>query len=638
MKKHHLLHQGIASILMISLLLCPKATMLQAANATLDEKKALPATSTESAISANQLSASDSSTLTEEFLTTEQLTTEEPTTENVTTEEITTEEVLSTDKTYLQSLIEEAQAIPYEVLISKSFKKLDKYLDKAITVMEKENSSQTSIDKAATNLKKVLDTLQYKATEKTKLKIAIDEAATVKEFLYSKDSYKAFKAIVSKAKAVYDNEDVTQDKVEQYTQKLLDAIYHLTPDVAPYKIIENTYYYNITDFGADGTDKKDDYAAIQAALDKAGEDHAIVVWVPSGQYRITAALYLQSNTTIKLDDDATIKRCQSAINDFNMVRVSDFKHQSLNYGGYTLCHDITIIGGTWDGGAISKATETKNLIYIGHSKNVTVSNTTIQNCYGAHALEFAGVYNGNVNHCKFTGFRYTTDKFTDEAVQLDICDRNKSDGVEWAPGYMVDGTTCKNIEISNNTFIDYPRGVGSHHVYSAGKHANGKHSGPYQNITIKNNSFRRSSASTQYLCSTGIFIMGAKNIKIYKNNINRYSYGIWVKESSKIAVKKNKLKYNNKANIVYSDNKGIRNAFIRFTVTQDKYKTKTFAFTCPTIKNGYIKTRKRIYRFKKEAPTHKFKLKKKIKHNQKVIFYGKDKYGNSYYRNYYTAS
>lgn len=656
MMKHHFFRKGFLTVLLISLLLCTKATKLKATNT--EQTQSLPILSADvlnySLQSSNLLEANDTSLdsnqtedfsseiTSEDFSSTQDIVTSEQPTEETTeesTEETTeeiTEEPVAIDTTYLQCLIEEAQAIPYDILITASYEKLDKYLKKAIAVVEDKDSTQAAVDKAATTLKKVLDTLQYRATDKSNLKAAIDEAKSKEDFLYVKDSYKKLCTALDKARKIYKKEDTTQATVEKYTQALWEAIFNLTLDVPPYKIIDNTYYYNVTDFGADGTDKKDDLSAIQAALDKARKNHSIVVWIPAGQYYISGALYLQSNTTLKLDEQAIIKRSKAAIDDFNMLRVSDFSHNSAEYTGYSLCHDITIIGGTWDGGSISKATQTKNLIYIGHSKNVTISNTTIKNCYGAHALEFAGVYNGNINHCTFTGFRYSTDKFTDEAIQIDICDQNKTDKVKWAPGYNVDGTTCKNIVISNNTFIDYPRGVGSHHIYTSGTYTKGKHSGPYENITIKNNTFRRSAASNQYLCSTGIFIMGAKNIKISKNTVNRYSYGIWVKNSSKISVKKNTLKFNNKANIIYSNNKDMRNLSIRFSVTQAKPKSKEITYTCPTIKTGYLKTKKKIYRFKKEATVQKAKLKKKIVPNQKVLFYGKDKNDNIFYSEYMT--
>lgn len=542
--------------------------------------------------------------------------------------------VIIIDKSALKTQIDQAELLiqDKEAYTTATYEALTGSLASAKIIYESESSDQTSVDNAANNLKATIEALLLRAKDKTGLKQSIDTALACKGWLYTKTTYKKVTTALANAQTAYNNIDATQKEIDDQKTKLDKAITGLKEDIQPYKISGDTYYYDIRAFGAVPNDKTSDKTAIQAALDKAGEDHKIVVTVYGGLYYIGSTLCIQSNTTIQMDSASTIRRSKVSV---NMLKVADAAHKTTPYYGYTLGHDITITGGTWDGGDISKATVEKNLIYIGHSQNVTVSNTTIKNCYGTHALEFAGVINSTIKKCTFTGFRYAPDRFTAEAVQLDICDKDSS-GAEWTPGYTMDGTTCKNITLSNNTFIDYPRGIGCHHVYSDGRNKNGANSGPYENITISKNKFKRSSASTQSLCSSGIFIMGAKKITISSNTIDRYSYGIWVKRSSGITLKNNKLKYNSNANIIYSGNTGIKDATVKFTVTQDKYKTKKLKYTCPTMKKGYVKTAGKTYRFKKAASTHTAKLKKKIKRNQKMTFYGQDANGNKFYRIYYT--
>ncbi len=539
------------------------------------------------------------------------------------------------DKSTLKAQIDLAELLiqDKDSYVTASYESLTASLALAKAVYENENSDQTTVDDAANNLKTIIESMKLRAKDKTGLKQSIDAALNIKGWLYTKSTYKKVTTALTSAQTMYHNIDAVQEEVNDQKAKLDKAIAGLKKDVQPYKISGNTYYYDIRDFGAIPNDKTSDKDAIQAALDKAGEGHKIVVTVYGGLYYIGSTLCIQSNTTIQMDSASTIRRSKVTV---NMLKVTDAAHKTTPYYGYTLGHDITITGGTWDGGDISKTTVEKNLIYIGHSQNVTVSNTTIKNCYGTHALEFAGVINSTIKKCTFTGFRYAPDRFTAEAVQLDICDTGISDGSQWTPGYTMDGTTCKNITLSNNTFIDYPRGIGCHHVYSDGRNKNGANSGPYENITISKNKFKRSSAATQSLCSSGIFIMGAKNITISGNTVDKYAYGIWVKRSSGITVKNNKLKYNSNANIIYSGNTGVKDATVKFTVTQDKYNTKKLKYTCPTLKKGYVKTAGRTYRFKKAASTHTAKLKKKIKRNQKMTFYGQDAKGNKFYRIYYT--
>ncbi|MDE6626977.1 MAG: FIVAR domain-containing protein [Lachnospiraceae bacterium] len=543
--------------------------------------------------------------------------------------------IIIIDKSALKTQIDQAELLIQDKnsYTTATYESLVVSLASAKTIYKSESSDQTAVNNAANNLKAAIEGLLLRAKDKTGLKQSIDIARTYKSWLYTQSTYKKVTTALTNAQAVYDDIDATQKEVDNKKTKLDTAVTGLKEDVQPYKVVGDTYYYDIRAFGAVPNDNTSDKPAIQAALDKAGEDHKIVVTVNGGLYYIGSTLGIQSNTTIQMDSASTIRRSKVTV---NMLKVTDANHKTTPYYGYTLGHDITITGGTWDGGDISKTTVEKNLIYIGHSQKVTISNTTIKNCYGTHALEFAGVINSTIKNCTFTGFRYASDRFTAEAVQLDICDKEISNGAEWTPGYTMDGTTCKNITISNNTFIDYPRGIGCHHIYSTGRQKNGANSGPYENITITKNTFKRSSASTQYLCSSGIFIMGAKNITIKSNTVNKYDYGIWVKSSSGIKLKNNKLKYNTYANIIYSGNTGIKNATVKFTVTQDKYKSKTLKYTCPTMKKGYVKTAGKTYRFKKAASTHTAKLKKKIKRNQKMTFYGQDANGNKFYRIYYT--
>lgn len=173
----------------------------------------------------------------------------------------------------------------------------------------------------------------------------------------------------------------------------------------------STQYFDVTTYGANGSDSIDDTAAIQKALDNAGADYNIVVTIPKGTYYISKTLYIQSNTTLKLVDGAIIRRSDSGLIK-NMLKNSDAKHASSKAKAYDLSQNITISGGTWDGGNINNAKSTSNLLYFGHASNITIENTTIKNCYGAHAIEFAGVKDSKIRSCKISGFRYDSSYFT----------------------------------------------------------------------------------------------------------------------------------------------------------------------------------------------------------------------------------
>lgn len=392
----------------------------------------------------------------------------------------------------------------------------------------------------------------------------------------------------------------------------------------------STERYNVKKYGANGSDKKDDTRAIQKALDEAGSNYRIIVTIPSGTYYISKPLYIQSNTTLKLSKKTIIRRSKNALSR-NMLRNTNSKHMSSKGKKYNLSQNIRVIGGTWDGGKISKAKSTSNLIYFGHANNVTIENTKIKNCYGAHAIEYAGVKNSKIRNCKITGFRYDSSGFTSEAIQLDICYKSKSEGA-WAPGFAADKTPCKNITIEKCTITDYPRGIGIHHTLN-------KHN--CSNITIRNNTFRRSSAYKQNKCVAGIVIFGTDKVKISNNHFNKYSYGAIIKNSKRLSIKKNTFRYNNYGALNLSGcdkNNGSR----IFSINKKKKSEenpenkennyKTLEFTCPYIDSGTVNAGGHSYRFSSSSSKKIIKLYDTISSGAYVSFYGKDYWNNRYYQ------
>lgn len=527
----------------------------------------------------------------------------------------------------LTAIITKAEAVERGDFTDESFTLLTEVLIRAREVQDKIAEGTATEEEIASALSALTEAYNNLALDTIELDKAIEEAEALDEKLYTKKSYKAVKTALTEAKriktAVTTENKPKQTDIDTATTSLKDAIRGLFLTPQPYQIIGNTYYYNITQFRADLSDVSSPWnEEFQEALDKAGADHFTVIVVPDGHYRIADCLYIQSNTTMQLGANAVMHRTQDAVNQFNLLKTSDAEHTTSGYGGYSLAHDIVINGGVWDGGNIASATESHNLLYFGHSTNITVSNATIMNCKGSHLLEFAGCQNVTVSGCTFTGFIYGSDNFTSEAVQLDIC--YKSGSTNWTPGYKLDKTTCQNVVIENNTIIDYPRGIGTHHSLSGVY---------YDNITIRNNNIYYTVNCTRGRC-TGIFLTKGRNVNVYGNTIRNYDYGMWFKSSKSLNIRKNKLYYNNSANIKY-ENCDVSNKVIKFTVTKDKIKSRTLKFTCPTMKKGNVKVKSRTYKFTKKKDEHTVKLKCKIKKNMKMTFYGKDGKNNQFYRIYY---
>lgn len=66
---------------------------------------------------------------------------------------------------------------------------------------------------------------------------------------------------------------------------------------------------NVADYGAKGDGTTDDTAAIQRALDDASARHGTVVF-PQGDF-LTGALFVKSNTTLRIDEGVTLKAIQA---------------------------------------------------------------------------------------------------------------------------------------------------------------------------------------------------------------------------------------------------------------------------------------------------------------------------------------
>lgn len=401
------------------------------------------------------------------------------------------------------------------------------------------------------------------------------------------------------------------------------------PIEEPEEIPGQTYYYHVSQYGANGADDLDDTEALQLALDEATEDSFTVITIPEGIYYISSTLYIQSNTTLLLTDKTIIRRRNvnakpNKILGFNLLKTADSSRESSGFEyGQDVAHDILISGGVWDGGDIATATKVSNLMYMGHSSNITIENATIKNCYGSHAIEFAGIKNGIIRNCKFSDFRYGPNNYTSEAIQLDIC---YDDGVnDWTPSFDHDKTVCSNIVIENNEIVDYPRGIGSHHVLR-GYRSN--------NIIIRNNKIKRSSSNTQGKALIGIFLMGTSNVNISNNYIYHYYYGVYAKYSDHLNINKNKFKYTTSGGIKLASC-DVKDCCRRFSVKKCSVKKRTLHYSAQGMTKGNVKTRGKTYKFTKSKKLHKVKLKYKTKNKQKFSFYGLDNQKNKYYRTFY---
>lgn len=132
---------------------------------------------------------------------------------------------------------------------------------------------------------------------------------------------------------------------------------------------------SVKDFGATGDGSTDDAAAVQLALNVAGN-----IYFPAGTYSIGTTLNVLSNTQIILDQNATV------------IAKSTLSGKLFSVSGKT---NVKFTGGIFDGNKAS-ATSSTDVIYIYNSYYVWVDNTTIQNGK-SHNIFIEGPSSGSVS-------------------------------------------------------------------------------------------------------------------------------------------------------------------------------------------------------------------------------------------------
>ncbi len=244
------------------------------------------------------------------------------------------------------------------------------------------------------------------------------------------------------------------------------------------------------------------YKAIQAALDiarySATNDNIYKVVVEPGEYDLTRALHIYSNTELYLKNVKLVRNKESSA---NMLRTGDYDTEKTGAEGYDSLCNMTVTGGVFDGSSTSNT-----MIKAAHCTNLTFNGTTFKNVKNGHIMEIAGVDGFYVKKCAFKDQVLDPDDVGYEAIQLDIL---KS-------GHIVDcrseDLAMKNVLIEGCSFENVPRGVGTHTMIL---------NNPFDGIKIKNNKFKN-------ITSAAIQSMNWKNCEISGNTIENTPRGISV--------------------------------------------------------------------------------------------------------------
>lgn len=309
--------------------------------------------------------------------------------------------------------------------------------------------------------------------------------------------------------------------------------------------------YNVVeDFGAYGSDKISDRAAIQAALEKArlSNNHGgekILVSIPAGTYYIDGSLMVFSNTDVVLADGARIVRTDLTSNVFVGVHENEEGKwcggSSCTHTGYGVVENVSISGGIIDGGVGDNTDiSCSSAIVFENASGLTIRDTEITNFSAFHMITLDGVNGVTVENVRFCDNRMFTGE--DDLYFGDIGGKKPQTDEEYAAvarvketvhidfSEQLDGTylPCKNVSVKGCSFENVLAGVGAHH--SEKEFSSINHSG----ITVENNSFKD---------LPGVVVNAVKvnGMTVTGNNADGFQSFIY-SESSDITVRDNTVK------------------------------------------------------------------------------------------------
>jgi len=241
-----------------------------------------------------------------------------------------------------------------------------------------------------------------------------------------------------------------------------------------------TYYKNMMKYSTYNKYTKH-YYLLRSYLERLEKTGGGTLVLKKGTYSISNALYIPSNVTIKLENNAKIVKSmktgtrvfKASKSMFHFVRPSR-SHKRKAYGGYSGEKNITF---TAKGKAVISMNYVKdgNALLIGHNQNITIENIQFEKLHSGHFIEIDATKNSKIRNNTFTESKPSSG-LNKEAINIDTPDLStKGFDVIWS---KQDKTPNRNMLIEGNHFYSLDRAIGTH-KYSEGK--------LHTNIVIRNN-------------------------------------------------------------------------------------------------------------------------------------------------------
>ena len=274
-----------------------------------------------------------------------------------------------------------------------------------------------------------------------------------------------------------------------------------------------------------------------------GDQKKTIVIPPGSRVELTNMVYLGSNTTI-IADGATIIMTSKDIG------ILSNKPDAVNYRSLT---NVKIQGGTWQ---ITDKKAACSVMAFNHGSNVVIDNVTIISNYQSHAIELIAMKNTTVKNSTLKVQGKKDKNSVEDALQIDVAAPKTAPVLAQYGRKFVNGQTCKNIKILNNT-IEGSRGVCANYAASDGKKYRNKF---HEKIIIKGNKLTGYSAEGCTLYNTLSAVVKNNVITTHSTRKNEsYSVGLNITIQGKTSGKKmNKSKITVANNTVYGYRQGIQ--------------------------------------------------------------------------------
>ncbi len=324
---------------------------------------------------------------------------------------------------------------------------------------------------------------------------------------------------------------------------------------------------------------------VQEAFNKSKEDkdNMYTIILPPGEWNLDKRAFLVgSNTTIDMTKG-------TKINYLGVVPDMITCNGEGDYGnsGYTMYKNIIFKGGTWDGkGSVLKGKNASCMMRFAHITNLEFDGVTFLDSNDGHHIEICAADGVTFKNCTFKGTY--NGGHSHESIELDPS--HNEDVFVWYYG-TYDDLCCKNVTVTECTFEDLVRGIGTHHTV-VGK--------TYDNITITNCTFNNMVAGC-------VLAKSWKNVTITDNVMNNAASGVDFRIVEGLLEYPNGKSSKNKIELGYDSNSVIKNNQITVGAGVDEddytYGIRVGGFTVKKGSNGLPKGEYKVNGFTIENNT-----------------------------------